>query len=514
MKNKFIPSLLILNFILAQSAVAVDMSILKPASPFEPNAKIYKLRNQNPDIETKKALLSKNSIKNQYTIGMNKFMQSNVRASYRDFQILVDNVAPNDYIYINISKQMASIGFFNLSELAISKIKDEEIASLLEEDIKSFYYPNYNLTYKDQIYLAELYANMMYNDQSKEASLELSKQTSLLMESDYANYILAFGYMKSNDLKQAQKYIDSAISKNPKNLNYKKLKAEIYSMGANPKSAMKYFNEINQKSLNTIIFDKDIDSVKEYILYKSAKNDALKKYYLAYYYYDENELNKALRTLQTAVGGKKNINKDIYSLTSVVYYDLKEYEKAKNFAQKTIEIDSSDVKALNILGDCAFRDSDYNLALNYYKKACSKDGSKNSDVKLAKTYQKLSNDKKAKEIYAKILSTSSKNYEAYYQMGLLDKTREQTYIKKSLAINPNFKDGWLDLAKIEIEKDDLDTALIYLNNSKYIDENDHRYYYYYGLVLKNKGLITEAKSNFEKSVKLNPESLAKEELSI
>ena len=100
-------------------------------------------------------------------------------------------------------------------------------------------------------------------------------------------------------------------------------------------------------------------------------------------------------------------------------------------------------------------------------------------------------------------------------MALLEKDRETAYLKKAIALNPNFKDGWIDLARIEILKEDYDKALSFLGVAKYIDENDFRYYYYLGLVLKNKGLTAEANKNFEKSLDLNPNyNLAKEELSI
>ena len=65
----------------------------------------------------------------------------------------------------------------------------------------------------------------MYNDQSNECTNELLKQTALLADSDYANYLVAIGSMKNGDIKQAGKSIDIAISKNPVNMNYKRLKA-------------------------------------------------------------------------------------------------------------------------------------------------------------------------------------------------------------------------------------------------------------------------------------------------
>ena len=194
---------------------------------------------------------------------------------------------------------------------------------------------------------------------------------------------------------------------------------------------------------------------------------------------------------------------------------MKEFEKAQDYALKAIDIDSSHPEALIILGDIAQRNNDLKSAENYYKKAMSKDSTHNAQIRLAQVYEKLDNVKKAKELYSKVLKVSSKAYEAYYQMALLEKDREEAYLKKTIAINPNFKDGWIDLARLEINKESYEQALTYLGIAKYIDDSDYRYYYYLGLVLKNKGLVAEADKNFEKSLNLNPDyELAKEELKI
>jgi tetratricopeptide (TPR) repeat protein len=270
-----------------------------------------------------------------------------------------------------------------------------------------------------------------------------------------------------------------------------------------------------KKDISTVVFDKELHSSKQYVLYKTTKNEYWKKYHLAYYYYDKNELNKAITTLQTAISGKKNINKEVFALTAMVYYELKEFEKAQDYAQKALDIDGNNTKSLIIMGDYAFRNQKYSDAQKYYKKASSNDDTYSAQVKLAKTYQKLNNIAKAKEIYSKILKISSRTFEAYYQMALLEKDREIAYLKKAIAINPNFKDAWIDLARISINKNDYENAASFLGVAKYIDDNDSRYYYYNGLVLKNKGLTAEAKKSFEQSVNLDPENnLAKEELNI
>ena len=513
-KRKFI-ILNMLSAFLISPVWGYDLHGIAPINPLDKRSDTYQQEVVVPTYNLKRGTLTKNTIKNQYTIAMDKFMQSNVRASYQDFKLLIDNVVPNDFVYMRLSQEMAAIGFFTLAELSLSKINDSEISSLLEEDVKNYYFPNYTLTYKDQIYLAEIYSNIMYNDQSRECTNELLKQSGLLADSDYANYIVAVGSMKNGDIKQAEKSISAAIAKNPVNINYKRLKAEIYSQSEKPKDGVKYLDELKSQKINTIIFDNELHASQQYILYKAAKNEYWKKYYLAYYYFDKGEYNKALRVLQTSISGKKNINKQVFALTSKKNDELKEFEKAQDYALKSLAIDSSSCDSLIILGDIAKRNNEIQQAESYYKKAASKDDTNEADIKLAEVYQMQDNIKKAKDIYAKILKNSSKAYKAYYHMALLDKEREETYLKKTVAINPAFGAGWVDLARLEIDKDSYEQALSYLDIAKYIGDTDYRYYYYRGLVMKNKGLLTEASKNFEKSYNLNSNfDLVKKELEI
>ena len=514
--NKRLIKLLFFIFISSiNSAYSFEINGISPVNPLDSASRKYNKELSMPAFELKRAKLTKNAVKNQYAIAIDKFTKSNVRASYSDFKVLIDSVSPNDYVFMRLVDEMASLGFFNLAELAMSKIEDNDLCSYLEDDVKKFYFPSSNLTQKDQLYLAELYSNIMYNDQSKEATAELSKQTTLLMESDYANYIIALGSMKNGNTTDAKNYINKAIDKNPKNLNYKKLKAEILAQSGNQKEALNILKDVENANLKTIIFDEEIHSSKEYIMYKTSKNDYIKKYHLAHYYYDKGEYSKSLGVLQTSISGKKNINKDVFALSAMVYFAMKEYEKAQDYTQKTLDIDKSDNSALSVLGDVAYRNKDYNGALKYYKKAQSKEVNFNASLKSAQTYLKLNQVGKAKDIYSKILKVSSKSYLAYYNMALLESDRENEYLKKSISINPSFKDGWIDLARVFIKKSNLEDALTYLGIAKYIDDSDYRYYYYYGLILKEKGLFASANENFEHSFKLNPDfEPVKKELNI
>lgn len=66
-------------------------------------------------LEPKQASLTKNDVYNQYAIGLNRFMQSNVKSAYADFSVLIESIQPSDYAYLQLATKMSDIGFFNLS---------------------------------------------------------------------------------------------------------------------------------------------------------------------------------------------------------------------------------------------------------------------------------------------------------------------------------------------------------------------------------------------------------------
>ena len=217
---------------------------IQPANPLE----VQTAPISTVVIPPKKATLTHNDIHNQYLIAFDRFMQSNVKSSYMDFKILIDTMVPNDYTYMRMAESMADIGFFNLSDLAANKIDDRNLSDFLVGDVKSFYFPSKKLKNDDEVYLGEVYSNIVYNDQSREATSELVKNVNLITNSDYANYVAALGYLKSNDILNAERYIDTAIKMNPQNLNYKKLKAEIQAQGKKPQNALKTVAYINPKN--------------------------------------------------------------------------------------------------------------------------------------------------------------------------------------------------------------------------------------------------------------------------
>lgn len=435
-----------------------------------------------------------------------RFVQSNVKSSWEDFKLLINTMEPNDFIYISIANKMAGMGFFDLAYLASSKITDKDIGGISIDAMQRFYFPRKKLKLEDELFLAEIYSNIIYNDQSSEATNELLKNQTLLANSDYANYLVALGSYKSSMFSRASKYINLAIIQNPTNLNYQKLKAEIAAENDDSIEALKTVDYLKKQNLISYEYEQKVLSLEQNVLQKLEKNEAEKQYHLGYYYHLENDDSRAIRTLQAALVSRKKINKcKIYALMSEVYLKMNEFEKASDTANKACKLNKNYPMALMVLGDLAYRNNEFSKALDYYKKAASQDKKSYKPlVKQAMAYQKLSNSKKAKEIYSKVLKTYFNSWEAYYNVALMEKDKELIYLKKAVAINPLFEAGWIELARFEIEKNNFTIAQKYLANAFYIDENDFRYYYYQGVVNTNLGDLIQASYNFKKCLKLNP----------
>ena len=170
---------------------------------------------------------------------------------------------------------------------------------------------------------------------------------------------------------------------------------------------------------------------------------------------------------------------------SRIYIKNGDFERANSVATKAYNYNLSNINTLLSLGDIAYENNKYKQALKYYKKAAkSRSSVTEAKLKLADTYAKLNNTKTSNSIYQKVAKTDSTAYKAYYQIALNDPNAELSYLKKSVAINPNFKDGWIDLTRVMIENGNLTQAKKYLENAYYIDGNDFRYYYYQSLLLK------------------------------
>lgn len=413
-----------------------------------------------------------------------KFKNLNINSAYEDLNKLIYDNETNDYYLMILADKAVDFGFFDLANIAFSKISDVELATFDTENTRRLFFPKTLMTREELVFLAEAYSNILHNDRVPEAIADILARFNDY-NNDYADYVLSMGYLESGDIENAQKYIQKAISINSENLNYKILQSKIIANLKKNKKALKIVKNTKTEKVGYYPIKKKIDANEQYVKYKVEKKPFLKDYHLGYYYYLIDEDNKSLRVLQSAISKNNTKNALLYSLMSRVYVKNGEYEKAKAVATKAYNYNLSNVNTLLSLGDIAFEENKYKQALKYYKQAAkSRDSATDVKIKLADTYAKLNNLKTSNNMYKKILNKDSLAYKACYQVALSNPEEELSYLKKTVAINPYYSDAWIDLSRIMIENGNYSQAKKYLANAYYIDGNNFRYYYYQSLLMK------------------------------
>ena len=155
---------------------------------------------------------NKNSFAKYFLSADDKFSQSNITTAYNDYTKAVASSNDNDFQSLLASYKLANIGFFTLSQHAINQIDDIQLYKSQTDSIKQIFYPEITLSYDEEILLAELYADIYYNNLSKETTKELIRHSHLLKKSDYANYIMAQAHFEAGEFNKALNYINKALS--------------------------------------------------------------------------------------------------------------------------------------------------------------------------------------------------------------------------------------------------------------------------------------------------------------
>ena len=452
-------------------------------------------------------VIKDNFVKAKFASAENRFAQSNVKASYDDFNDLIQKASHDDYVFLVYGMKMAEYGFFDLSDALIAKLDDNGFTSSYVNDIKKYYYPSAMVNPRDVVYLADAYSNIMYNNMAIETTSELlnSNQAS---ESDYKNYLIALGYYKSNNLPLALKYINNALVENDVNINYLSLKAKILADSGKSSQALKVLSKINKTDFKTVDFQRKIKAVEEYVLYRTAKAETLKDYHLAYYYHLQDKSLLATKVLQSAILHAKQYSPLVYSLLGRIYYENEEPLKAQEFASRAYREDKNNYLAVLTLADVSYDNRKYEDSLKFYKHA--KKLTKNIDpsVGIAKTYMAMDKDKKSKKIYEKLLKKNQYDEDLLVNSLQVFPQKSDYYMPRVASIDISNNEIWLGLANLAIRDKNFNMATTYLNNSYYIDANNFKYYYYLSLVLRAKGDNELAQQSLIRCSRLNSDYAA------
>ena len=452
-------------------------------------------------------VIKDNFVKAKYASAENRFAQSNVKASYDDFNDLIQRASHDDYVFLVYGMKMAEYGFFDLSDALIAKLDDNGFTSSYVNDIKKYYYPSAMVNPKDVVYLADAYSNIMYNNMAIETTSELLNSNQA-EESDYKNYLIALGYYKSNNLPLALKYINNALVENDVNINYLALKAKILADSNKSAQALKVLAKIKKADFKTVDFQRKVKAIEEYVLYRTAKAEALKDYHLAYYYHLQDKSLLATKVLQSAVLHAKQYSPLVFSLLGKIYYDNDEPLKAQEFASRAFREDKNNYLASLTLANVSYDNRKYEDSLKYYKHAKKLTNDIEPSVGMAKTYLALEKDKKSKKIYEKLLKKNQFDEDLLVNSLQVFPQKSDYYMPRVASIDISNNDIWLGLANMAIRDKNFNMAATYLNNSYYIDANNFKYYYYLSLVLRAKGDNELAQQSLIRCSRLNSDYAA------
>ena len=138
--NKILKEFLITALILSTPAIA-QAETVKP----------LKIKAETT-VANMDMVIKDNFVKAKFASAENRFAQSNVKASYDDFNDLIQRASHDDYVFLVYGMKMAEYGFFDLSDALIAKLDDNGFTSSYVSDIKKYYYPSAMVNPKDVVY--------------------------------------------------------------------------------------------------------------------------------------------------------------------------------------------------------------------------------------------------------------------------------------------------------------------------------------------------------------------------
>lgn len=296
-----------------------------------------------------------------------------------------------------------------------SEIAKRELLALMNEDktpeemIKSF--SQDSTVDKSSVNAMYDYAKSLHNDKKYDKAILCYREV-LKYESDnpeiYAN--LALVYAEKQDFDNAQKYLESAKLRFPKNefIENTSKKIKDLSFAKKYEEANKYFtNSEYQKALNI------------YLTMYPPERDVLIA--IAACYKGLNNIDKSIEYYKKAFEMNKNDSEMAYYI-GVLYAEKENWTSAKIYLQQAIKINPKNVNAEDLLTTVIEQNNVLliNKVINLYNE-------KNYD--------------KALKLISQILTEDSKNAYAFYYRGLIYDAQENALkaiaeYKKAVEYNP------------------------------------------------------------------------------
>lgn len=445
------------------------------------------------------------------------FIKGNIQQSFDDFILCYNSVSPgDDFAYMKLGLKLTGTGFFNLASKTFDNVKDRNIWALQISNIKSLYFPEKEYSHEDEILTAEALSKITYRNLPDEGINLINKHKGISENNDYARYLLARAYLAKNDIKSARQETAKAIEINPENLTYRMEKAKIHIKENNYKAAERELELITGiiKKENIIdpVFLQEFNEQSYWLKFKLERTNPLKsKFYKAKYYEAKKEYGEALDVLNDILSYENADKAPCFETKGTILLKKGNIIEAKHNFLKTLEIDENNFSALAGLGEICFLNTEYGESLeNYGNALLLEPENSNIKLKIAEIYENSGREEEAYNYYRAVLLDSSLNSEANYKLGLMylktgDFEESKKRFTKALSAKPMYSLIWLNLAGLEISRGNYSEAKKYLKSAAAVDDKNPYYYYYTGMIYKERGDFEKAKENFDKASELKPD---------
>lgn len=324
-----------------------------------------------------------------------------------------------------------------------------------------------------------------------EDSNELVEYAIKIGESGFSN-IIEDNFTFAKSMKQTSPYKAISILQNIVDINPAIVKSEIKSIYKseidNAKKEEKYNN-----ALKLLAELQKLDS-ENYVIY-IEKSELYEKI---------NQINNAVREIETAVDNFPQIPSLVYRLIDLKRYE-KKYDEIVIIAERSLQRFSQDEILFSYLAEANKNLNRSDEAVRYYRMLAQRYNSEDYYIKLADIYEESGNYTEAIKVYEEIknkgLGTSGL-YAATASMHIKQNQTEKALeqINQGLSIDEKNPELYYLLASVQFLSGNLSEAEKSINKAIELNDNSASYYILLGDIHNQNGNIDESVYNYESAV--------------
>jgi serine/threonine protein kinase len=355
-----------------------------------------------------------------------------------------------------------------------------------------------------------------------------------ILEEPEIYYIQGKYYQENKNLVEAFNLYKKALEKDETYIPAWKSLAEIYFDANNLDKALEYYNflvKIDSSNnelysrLGEIYYLKN-DFPKSFENYQKAwvLNPIVEyEISMANCVFSSGKVNESIELFHSIIDRNKNNIKPKYSL-GILYYKLKNYDKALEIFKECLNIDNSNYDVLLSMASLYQEIGKLDEAIDIYLKLEAVNSNDNIVLQnLACAYYQKGELDKSEEKINYLINKGFKSYKLLYLLAFIYKSREENekaldIYNKVLEDYPNDIYTYINISDVYRSKWDISASINILNKALSLDSKESKSIIHFKLaqLYKEKGLFQEAEKHYteflSRSTKNSLYNIAKQEL--